>query len=147
MDHILNNITTNPLDIRTLILNIVSFKNQSDCDKITDVIRECYDNHEYFKIIIETKDLTSQNVGVQCLYSFSSFLNSLKRQKCHYLKKTLIKIYNNYCYDLLYFMFTYLSSPIAIVEVILYKNCKLIQDPSLKLTNSSNIEKIKQYFP
>jgi len=147
MEHILNNITTNPLDIRTVILNIVSFKTQSDCDKIADVIRECYDNHEYFKIIIETKDLTSQNVGVQCLYSFSSFLNSLKRQKCQYLKKTSIKIYNKYCYDLLYFMFTYLSSPIAIVEVILYKNYKLIQEPSLKPTNSSNIEKIKQYFP
>ena len=147
MDNTFKNIGTNPFDIRNVRLNITSFKNESDCDKITSVIREYYDNHTYFNLIIETKDLNPQNISIQWLYTFSSFLNSQKNNKCQYLKKTYIKIYDNYCYELLYFMFTYLSSPIAIVEVILYKNHKNCEQQASKDTTLSNIEKIKQYFP
>tara|TARA_B100001094_G_scaffold104365_1_gene100673 strand:- start:4104 stop:4433 length:330 start_codon:yes stop_codon:yes gene_type:complete len=104
-------------------------------------IKNQYESKTDFYLIIETKDLLVENISLRNLYNFSAFLNSLKQHKYQYLKKTLIKIYNNHCYDLLYILFTYLSSPVAIVEVILYK-IQETQSPSL-----SNIEKIKQYFP
>ena len=125
----------------TICLNITSFHNQDDCDHIMKTIKNQYESKTDFYLIIETKDLLVENISLRNLYNFSAFLNSLKQHKYQYLKKTLIKIYNNHCYDLLYILFTYLSSPVAIVEVILYK-IQETQSPSL-----SNIEKIKQYFP
>ena len=130
----------------TVCVNIDSFKSQSDCEKIMNIINYYYESHKDFNLLLETKDLCPRNISIHCLYIFSSFLNSLKSNKCQYLKKTIIKIYNSYCYDLLYFMFTYLSSPIAIVEVILYRGeeNKTQENDNMFLPN---IEKINQYFP
>jgi hypothetical protein len=146
MDEIMHTHKSDPYYTRTFYLDVTSFQTQTDCDKIINIIKEQYESRKNFNLVIETRNLHVRNISFQCLYIFSSFLNSLKKNKYHYLKKTLIKIYNTYCYELLYFMFTYLSSPVAIVEVILYKNCEL----SNKIVGDiqfSNIEKIKQYFP
>jgi len=96
-------------------------------------IENCYKRQIDFNLILETNNLCIDKISIKSVYRFSCFLNSLKKHKYQYLKKTIIKIYNNYCYELLYFLFIYLSSPVAIVEVILY--------------NSTNIEKIKMFFP
>lgn len=122
----------------TVYVNIDSFKMRSDCEKIMNIIKYYYESRKDFNLLLDTKNLNIENISIQCLYIFSSFLNSLKSNKYQYLKKTIIKIHNNYCYDLLYFMFTYLSSPIAIVEVVLYQDCE---------NETETIEKIKQYFP
>lgn len=122
----------------TVYVNIDSFKTRSDCEKIMKIIKYYYESRKDFNLLLDTKNLNIENISIQCLYIFSSFLNSLKSNKYQYLKKTIIKIHNNYCYDLLYFMFTYLSSPIAIVEVVLYQDCE---------NETEKIEKIKQYFP
>ena len=122
----------------TVYVNIDSFKTRSDCEKIMKIIKYYYESRKDFNLLLDTKYLNIENISIQCLYIFSSFLNSLKSNKYQYLKKTIIKIHNNYCYDLLYFMFTYLSSPIAIVEVVLYQDCE---------NETETIEKIKQYFP
>lgn len=122
----------------TVHVNIDSFKTRSDCEKIMKIIKYYYESRKDFNLLLDTKNLNIENISIQCLYIFSSFLNSLKSNKYQYLKKTIIKIHNNYCYDLLYFMFTYLSSPIAIVEVVLYQDCE---------NETETIEKIKQYFP
>lgn len=124
-----------------VLLNIESFNTQNDCDKIIDIIKNNYNCKKDFYLVLETHDLKRNNISIKCLYIFSEFINSLKKNEYQYLKKTIIKIYDNYCYQLLYLLFTYLASPIAIVEVILYngdisKNHKL-----------TNIHKIKQYFP
>lgn len=123
----------------TVHVNIDSFKSRADCDKVIVIMKHYYESRKEFNLILETKELKIENISTYCLYIFSSFLNSLKSNKYQYLKKTIIKIYNKYCYDLLYFMFVYLSSPIAIVEVILYREN---ENGTL-----SNIERIKQYFP
>lgn len=122
----------------TVYVNIDSFKTRSDCEKIMKIIKYYYESRKDFNLLLDTKNLNIENISIQCLYIFSSFLNSLKSNKYQYLKKTIIKIHNKYCYDLLYFMFTYLSSPIAIVEVVLYQDCE---------NETETIEKIKQYFP
>lgn len=119
--------------IPTTFVDIRSFETQDDCNKIMMPIENCYKRQIDFNLILETNNLSIDKISIKSVYRFSSFLNSLKKHKYQYLKKTKIKIYNNYCYELLYFLFMYLSSPVAIVEVILY--------------NNSNIEKIKMFFP
>ena len=119
--------------IPTIFVDIRSFESQDDCNKIMMPIENCYKRQIDFNLILETNNLSIDKISIKSVYRFSSFLNALKKHKYQYLKKTVIKIYNNYCYELLYFLFMYLSSPVAIVEVILY--------------NSTNIEKIKMFFP
>lgn len=140
MNDILNT-HTDAMRIKNFAFNINSFQSQADCNQIVGCIQSNYDSKTQFNLIIETKDLSVADISIHCLYSFSTFLNSIKKNKCHYLKKTTIKIYNNYCYDLLYYLFTYLSSPVAIVEVILCKR------ESVDNIDMSSIAKIKQYFP
>lgn len=121
------------MDVELLFISICSFENESDYNKIIMPMKEHYKNQTDFKLIIETKELVVGKINIQSLYYLSSFLNSLKKHKIQYLKKTTIKIYHIYCYDLLYCLFTYLSVPLAQVEVMLY--------------NGSNIERIKSFFP
>lgn len=121
------------MDVELLFISICSFEKESDYNKIIMPMKKHYKNQTVFKLIIETKELVVGKINIQSLYYLSSFLNSLKKHKYHYLKKTIIKIYHIYCYDLLYYLFTYLSVPLAQVEVILY--------------NGSNIERIKSFFP
>ena len=121
------------MNTELLFFHIKSFKTESDYNKIIIPIKNYYEKQINFELFLETKELVAEEINVQSLYKLSFFLSSLKKHKYHYLKKTTIKIYNNYCYNLLYFLFTYLSSPIAQVEVILY--------------NSSNVDKIKSFFP
>ena len=116
-----------------LFFHIKSFKTESDYNKIIIPIKEHYEKQIDFELLLETKELVAEQINVQYLYKLSSFLNSIKKHKYQYLKKTKIKIYNEYCYNLLYFLFTYLTSPVAHVEVILYI--------------SSDIDKIKSFFP
>jgi len=121
------------MNTKLLFFHIKSFKTESDYNKIIIPIKEYYEKQIDFELLLETNELAAEKINVQSLYKLSSFLNSLRKHKHHYLKKTTIKIYNSYCYELLYFLFTYLSEPLAQVEVILF-NCR-------------NIEKIKSFFP
>lgn len=121
------------MNTESLLFHIKTFKNEEDYNKIIIPIKKYYENQKDFKLLLETKELIPEQINIQSLYNLSIFLNSLKKYKYQYLKKTTIKIYNEYCYNLLYFLFTYLSSPVAEVEVILY--------------NSSHIDKIKSFFP
>lgn len=146
MDEKLNHDKVNPYYINTFYLDITSFQTPADCLGITNIIKEHYDSQQNFNLVIETRNLSINKISFKCLYIFSSYLKSLKKNKYQYLKKTIIKIYNDYCYELLDFMFTYVSSPIAIVEVILYKNCELLNE-MVGGIQIPNIEKIKQYFP
>tara|TARA_Y100000389_G_scaffold140839_1_gene138712 strand:+ start:1123 stop:1554 length:432 start_codon:yes stop_codon:yes gene_type:complete len=141
MDNIVNIHNCSSPNKTVVVMNIESFNTQKDCNNIIDAIKDNYNCKKDFYLILETRDLKSDNISIKCLYIFSDFINSLKNNKYQYLKKTIIKIYDNYCYHLLYFLFTYLSSPIAIVEVILYDTD--INKPS----SLENIHKIKQYFP
>lgn len=121
------------MNVKILFFDIKTFNSENDYNKIIIPIQNHYSNKIDFELLLETKELLPEKINVQSLYRLSFFLNSLKIHKYHHLKKTTIKIYNRYCYNLLYFLFTYLSSPIAEVEVILYNSCR--------------IDMIKSFFP
>lgn len=118
---------------KIIFIDITSFNTQDDCNMIINTMKQFYNTKTCFKLILETKDLTVDKISLQSVYQLSVSLNSFKKHKIQYLKKTTINIYSIYCYELLYFLFTYLSDPLAQVEVILY--------------NTSNIEKIQLFFP
>jgi hypothetical protein len=142
--HNIDNVYSNT--IKTLYLDIRSFKTQNDCDKIINPIKSNYESLNDFILVLETRNLQVQDIKLKCLYIFSYFINSLKVNEFHYLKKTVIYIYNKHCFDLLYCLFTHLCEPIAVVEVFLYKNVDMTNKLSNPI-NMSNVEKIKKYYP
>lgn len=91
MDNILNIHKNYYLNTKTLYINITSFKTYQDCKKIIDIINHYYKLNENFILFIETKELQIENIGIQCLYNFSFYLNTMKKNKHQYLKKN----YNN----------------------------------------------------
>lgn len=114
-------------------INIKKFNCESDAQSVINIIEENYKLEKEFKLIIETKQLNHKNVSLNNVYYISNWLIQLKSKKTQYLKHTTIKIYNIHIYNLLYFLFTYLSRPIAPVEVIMYEK--------------NHIEKIKTFYP
>ena len=131
-----NVVTFRPQDnIYHISLNdITNEKNYSD---LTTVIESCYDNKQFFKLIIETKNLERKKIHMTYLYKLSSFLKKMKSRKPVYLLKSTINVYDDFTSNLLYTLFTFLSSPLAHVEIIYYDS----------RTNASNIKQINNYYP
>lgn len=89
--------------------------------------------HEYskglpFELIIETREM--ETAGLAEVYSLSKMLNRI-RTKTTLLKSTVIYVHSSVHSNLLYFLFTYLSSPIAVVHVIHGSDHKTFYPPSL----------------
>lgn len=114
-------------------LNIERFDTKENYTKITTTIEKNYKLNNKFDLVIETKNLSSENISIKYLYKFGNWLNNMKKNVNKSLNHTTIKIYDNSVYDILYLLFIYLSSPIAPVDVILYKN--------------NEIEKIQKFYP
>uniref|UniRef100_A0AB39J7P2 Uncharacterized protein n=1 Tax=Florenciella sp. virus SA2 TaxID=3240092 RepID=A0AB39J7P2_9VIRU len=116
-----------------IYINIEKFNCEDDTQNVINIIEDNYKLEKEFKLIIETNQLNRENVSLNNVYYISKWLIKLKTKKVQYLKHTMIKIYNNHIYNLLYFLFTYLSKPIAPVEVIMYEK--------------NHIEKVKTFYP
>jgi hypothetical protein len=119
---------------KTLSIDISRFDSPDEYNVIINAINEQYNIQNRFVLEIETIRLSRAHISMYIIYEFSNYLISLKRRNPQYLVETTIKIYNNTVYDLLYYLFIYLSQPVANVKVILYNE-------------SNDIEKIKYYFP
>ena len=120
-----------------LLLNdITNDKNYSD---LTNIIEGCYERNEYFKLVIETKNLERIKIHMKYLYRLAQFLKRMKKNETTYLLKTTIHVYDDFTNNLLYTLFTYLSSPLAQVEIIYFN--------SRNSNNLENIKKINNYYP
>ena len=117
----------------TININIKTFNKKEDYLNIIDAIEKKYNLETPFCLMIETINLSYKNVSLSNIHDFSKWLIEIKKKKKHFLKKTNINVYHEHVYNLLYFLFTYLSSPVAPVEVILYSN--------------KEIDKIKTFYP
>ena len=137
-----NNIVTFDETTNTckILLNDVS------CDEsymiLIDCIQNKYDEKKYFKLDIDTKNLEHRKIKMKYLYELSCFMINLKKQQTHYLVKSVIHVYDEFTNNLLYTLFTFLSKPIAPVDVILYhnRNCTSMSD-------TTGIKSISNYFP
>ena len=122
-----------------LLNDITNEKNYSD---LTNIIESCYERNEYFILVIETKNLERRNIHMKYLYKLAQFLKKMKEKKTTYLLKTTIHVYDDFTNNLLYTLFTFLSSPLAHVEII-YRNTRYNYNEN----DLNNIKKISNYYP
>ena len=120
-----------------LLLNDIT--NDINYSDLTNIIEGCYERNEYFKLVIETKNLERKKIHMKYLYKLAQFLKKMKNNETTYLLKTTIHVYDDFTNNLLYTLFTYLSSPLAQVEIIYFN--------SRKSNNLENIKKINNYYP
>jgi uncharacterized phage-like protein YoqJ len=94
---------------------------KEDYEKLKETIVSLY--HSPFELWIETKQIS--NVSIFMAIDFAFFLNELKKKELPYLQHTTIHVYSEFIYNILYQLFTYLSRPIAPVEVIFFEEEKI----------------------
>lgn len=136
-----NVVTFKPHDgsYHIMLNDITNEKNYSD---LTNVIEYCYKNRQFFKLVIETKNLERKKIHMSYLYKLASFLKQMKKKETTYLLKSTIYVYDDFTNNLLYTLFTFLSSPLAHVEII-YRSTRAINNEN----NLNNIKKISNYYP
>ena len=122
----------------TIMLNNIS--DDENYYALESCLYQNYKNQEFFNVHLETKNLEKKKIKMAYLYKLAAFLKKLKKEPNKYLMKTKIHVYDEFTNNLLYTLFTYLSSPIAPVEIIYFKTRTHNNDPSL-------IRKVKFYFP
>ena len=106
-------------------------------NELIKTLDDLYENNKRFNLLIDT--YLMKNVKIKYLYLFGMYLKNLKN-KPRLLQYTIIEVYHDYIYNLLYYLFTYLSKPVAKVTVIHYIHKNINND-------INNIIKIKDYFP
>ena len=106
-------------------------------NELIKTLDDLYENNKRFNLLIDT--YLMKNVKIKYLYLFGIYLKNLKTRP-KLLDYTIIEVYDEHIYNLLYYLFTYLSRPVAKVTVIHYKDKCIIN-------NVNNIIKMKDYFP
>ena len=126
-----------------VILYLKNLYEDNKYNELIETLDQLYEENRRFNLLIDTYDM--KNVKIKYLYFFGNYLNELKN-KPKLLEYTIIEVYNDYIYNLLYFLFTYLSRPVAKVTVIHYRNKNNHINNDIN-NHINNIIKIKDYFP
>jgi len=122
----------------TILLSDI--QNELEYSNMIDQIENIYEKNELFILIIETNNV--RNIKFNYLYKFGNYLKRLKTRNPQELQGTIIRVYDDIIYNLLYTLFTFISKPVACVKVIYYEG-GYIQTPSF----NRKIKKIKEYYP
>lgn len=115
--------------------------NDQEFNAIIQSINDIYSKDKSFQLFIETQNV--RHIKIQYLYKFGRYLNSLKSRTPQHLKSTRIHVYDDLIFNLLYTLFTFISSPIAKVSVIYYEGGYTTTLPYEQRV----IKKIKEYHP
>ena len=125
--------------IKEEILILGNITNDDQFNTMTRSIESFYDKMTPFYLKIETQMV--RKIKWNYLYKFGNYLNTLKQKSPQYLRGTTIHVYDDLNFNLLYTLFTYISSPIAKVSVFYFEG-------GYTPTNTSReIKKIKNYYP
>jgi hypothetical protein len=117
-------------------LRLQSITSNEVYEKITHDMEHYYDHGKPFHLDIETKDVV--NIHMIYLYRFAKFLTKMKDKTPQLLQRTTIHIYENYIFNLLYTLFTYLSRPIAPVDIVFWNS----RDKEKRA-----IQKVHKFYP
>ena len=123
-------------------LVLYDINNEEEYNKITNEIDSFYIKNRDFRLFIETQYV--RKIKFNYLYKFGNYLNNLKKKSPQYLKGTIIYVYDDNIFNLLYTLFTYIASPVAKVTVIHYNGS---YDKNKIKKEIENIKKIKDYYP
>ena len=122
------------------ILVLTNMIREEDYIKTIEKIDSFYEDKMHFDLLIETK-LVSK-IHYIYLYKIGSYLISLKNRKPQYLLETTIHVYDDYNFNILYTLFTFICSPVKKVNVIYYDG-----GYNNKPICERNIHKVKIYLP
>ena len=125
--------------VKVILNNIIV--NDEDFQNFTNQWLQLYYNKRDFEFIFDTKKCGLVNPKY-CLY-MALFIKKLKKEKIHYLKKSIIYVYNKYIFNLLKIIF-YFEKPIAKVEIFLLENMENMENME-NIENMENMENIKKY--
>ncbi len=125
-------------DFPLIRMNLVDITNDIVYNEIENGMESFYTHGKEFRLIIETKNV--KDINMKYLYKFAKFLHRMKSKDPQYLAHTTIHIYENFIYNLMYTLFTFLSKPIAPVKLIFWESRECTQE-------SKNIKKIKIFYP
>lgn len=132
------------MNINSINMEIDDISNDKEYNKFIDKLDQAFRLSEPYRIIIDTAPLERQNINMAYLYKLKNFIkknkknNNIKKN----LKESIVKVYNDTSYKILFTLFTVLTTPLAKVIVIYYN-----YDDINKSSESRRIKKIKEYFP
>ena len=132
------------MNINSINMEIDDISNDKEYNKFIDKLDQAFRLCEPYRIIIDTAALERQNINIAYLYKLKNFIkknkknNNIKKN----LKESIVKVYNDTSYKILFTLFTVLTSPLAKVIVIYYN-----YDDINKSSESRRIKKIKEYLP
>ena len=126
-----------------IILFLENIENNEQYMALTNAFEQIYERKTNFNLLIET--LNVRKVSMIYLYRFGRFLNELKKRE-KILDFTIIHVYDNTIYNLLYTLFTYIAKPIAKVTVIQYEGGYTITINNDNMINRA-ILRMKDYYP
>jgi hypothetical protein len=115
--------------------------NDSQYRAIVEEINGFYEEGNPFWLLIETRQV--KKIHMPYLYKFGGFLRSLRSRTPSLLCYSVINVYDDLIYNMLYTLFTFLSKPTAKVTVFYYEGGYDCATPN----EERNIKKITNYFP
>lgn len=130
--------TPNP---KQAFLALHDITNDTQYAEVIQKINAIYESGIFFWLLIETKEV--RNIHIKYLYKFGTFLNDLKKRTPQLLCYTVIHVYDDFIFNLLYTLFTFISKPIAKVTVFFYEGGYT----STQKADEQKIKKIKHYYP
>lgn len=132
-------------------MNINSIKMDLDdisCDKEYNKfilkLNQAFQLTEPYRIIVDTALLERQNINIGYLYKMSNFIKKNKKNDNvkDNLKESIVHVYNDTSFKILFTLFTILTTPIAKV-IVIYYNIHDINRPA----EQRRIKKYKVYYP
>ena len=132
------------MNINSINMEIDDISNDKEYNKFIDKLDQAFRLSEPYRIIIDTAPLERQNINMAYLYKLKNFIKKNKKNNNikENLKESIVKVYNDTSYKILFTLFTVLTSPLAKVIVIYYN-----YDDINKSAESRRIKKIKEYLP
>ncbi len=129
-----------------IYLFLENIENHEQYHDLTNAFEEIYKSKTRFNLLIETVNV--RKINMIYLYKFGRFLNDLKKRE-RLLDFTIIHVYDNNIYNLLYTLFTFIAKPIAKVTVIQYEGSYdvTINDYNSDYSIHKNISRMKEYYP
>ena len=132
------------MNINSINMEIDDISNDNEYNKFIDKLDQAFRLSEPYRIIIDTAPLERQNINMAYLYKLKNFIKKNKKNNKikKNLKESIVKVYNDTSYKILFTLFTVLTSPLAKVIVIYYN-----YDDINKSAESRRIKKIREYLP
>lgn len=132
------------MNINSIKMDLDDISCDKEYNKFISKLNKAFQLNEPYRIIVDTASLERQNINIGYLYKMSSFI---KKNKENYkvknnLKESIVHVYNDTSYKILFTLFTILTSPIAKV-IVIYYNINDINRPA----ECRRIKKIKEYLP